>query len=64
MSAHIVEGKSIAEGVYVELKREIPKLMHQTGQRPVLVSVYTSSNPAIEVYIRSRHRIARALGTE
>jgi methylenetetrahydrofolate dehydrogenase (NADP+) / methenyltetrahydrofolate cyclohydrolase len=64
MSAHIVEGKSIAEGVYAELKREIPQLMHQTGQRPVLVSVYVGSNPAIEVYIRSQNRIARALGIE
>jgi methylenetetrahydrofolate dehydrogenase (NADP+)/methenyltetrahydrofolate cyclohydrolase len=64
MSAHIVEGKSIAEEIYAELKREIPELMHQTGQRPVLVSVYVGSNPAIEVYIRSQHRIARALGIE
>lgn len=64
MSAQIVEGKVIAEGVYAELKREIPQLILQAGRRPVLVSVYVGSHPAIEVYIRSQNRIARALGIE
>lgn len=64
MSAQIVEGKVIAEGVYTELKREIPQLILQTGRRPVLVSVYVGSHPAIEVYIRSQNRIARELGIE
>jgi len=64
MSAQLVEGKVIAEGVYTELKREIPQLIRQTGRRPVLVSVYVGSHPAIEVYIRSQNRIARELGIE
>ncbi|MGE0825927.1 MAG: bifunctional 5,10-methylenetetrahydrofolate dehydrogenase/5,10-methenyltetrahydrofolate cyclohydrolase [Candidatus Binatia bacterium] len=64
MSAQIVEGKVIAEGVYAELKQELPQLILQTGRRPVLVSVYVGSHPAIEVYIRSQNRIARMLGIE
>jgi len=64
MSAQIVEGRVIAEAVYTELKREIPQLILQTGRRPVLVSVYVGSHPAIEVYIRSQNRIARELGIE
>src|SRR5215510_636610 len=64
MSAQIVEGKLIAQSVYDELRGEVSSLFKQTGQRPVLVSVYVGSNPAIEVYIRSQHRIARALGIE
>ena len=64
MSAQIVKGKVIADGVYEELKQEIPQLISQTGRRPVLVSVYVGSHPAIEVYIRSQNRIARMLGIE
>lgn len=64
MSAHIVHGKVITEGVYAELKQEVPQLVSQTGRRPVLVSVYVGSHPAIEVYIRSQNRTARMLGIE
>jgi len=64
MVAHVVEGKIIAQGVYEELRTEIPQLILQTGHRPVLVSVYVGSHPAIEVYIRSQNRAARGLGIE
>lgn len=64
MSAQVVEGRVIAQRVYDELKREIPQLIQQTGRRPVLVSIYVGSHPAIEIYIRSQNRIARELGIE
>lgn len=64
MSAQVVEGKLIAQSVYDELRAEIPQLIRQTGRRPVLVSIYAGSHPAIEVYIRSQNRVARELGIE
>ncbi len=64
MSAQVVEGRIIARRIYDELKHEIPQLILQTGRRPVLVSVYVGSHPAIEIYIRSQNRIARELGIE
>ena len=64
MSAQVVEGKLIAQSVYDELRAEIPQLIHQTGRRPVLVSIYAGSHPAIEVYIRSQNRVARELSIE
>ena len=64
MSAQVVEGKLIAQSVYDELRAEIPRLIRQTGRRPVLVSIYAGSHPAIEVYIRSQNRVARELGIE
>jgi methylenetetrahydrofolate dehydrogenase (NADP+)/methenyltetrahydrofolate cyclohydrolase len=64
MSAQVVEGRVIAQRVYDELKHEIPQLILQTGRRPVLVSIYVGSHPAIEVYIRSQNRVARELGIE
>ena len=64
MNAQIVEGRVIAQRVYDELKQEIPQLIRQTGRRPVLVSIYVGSHPAIEVYIRSQNRRARELGIE
>ncbi len=50
--------------MYDALKSELPQLIRQTGRRPVLVSIYVGSHPAIEVYIRSQNRIARELGIE
>lgn len=64
MGAHVVEGKIIAQRVYEELRGEISQLIRQTKRRPVLVSVYVGSHPAIEVYIRSQNRAARSLGIE
>src|SRR5947199_9262684 len=64
MGVQIVEGKVIVQGVYDELRREIPQLILQTGRRPVLVSIYVGSHPAIEVYIRSQNRVDRELGIE
>ena len=64
MGAQIVQGKVIAQSVYEELAAEIPDLIKQTGRRPVLVSIYVGSDPAIEVYIRSQNRVARKLGIE
>ncbi len=64
MNAQIVEGRVIAQRVYDEMKQEIPQLIRQTGRRPVLVSIYVGSHPAIEVYIRSQNRRARELGIE
>ncbi len=64
MGAQIVQGKVIAQSVYEELATEIPDLIKQTGRRPVLVSIYVGSDPAIEVYIRSQNRVARKLGIE
>ena len=64
MGAQIVRGKVIAQSVYEELAAEIPDLIQRTGRRPVLVSIYVGSDPAIEVYIRSQNRVARKLGIE
>jgi methylenetetrahydrofolate dehydrogenase (NADP+) / methenyltetrahydrofolate cyclohydrolase len=64
MGAQVVDGKRIAQSVYDELRGEVPQLIRQTGRRPVLVSVYAGSHPAIEVYIRSQNRVARELGIE
>ena len=64
MDAQVVKGKIIAQSVYADLAEEIPGLIQHTGRRPVLVSIYVGSDPAIEVYIRSQNRIARELGIE
>ena len=64
MGAQIVKGKLIAQSVYAELGADLSELIQRAGRRPVLVSIYIGSNPAIEVYIRSMNRIARGLGIE
>lgn len=64
MSAKIVYGDVIAQSIYDRLASEVPTLIESSGRRPVLVSIYVGSHPAIEVYIRSQNRIARRLGIE
>jgi methylenetetrahydrofolate dehydrogenase (NADP+)/methenyltetrahydrofolate cyclohydrolase len=64
MNAQIIKGQITARAVYERLEAELPQLIRDTGRRPVLVSVYVGSNPAIDVYIRSQSRLARKLGIE
>lgn len=64
MNAQIIKGQVIARKVQAELETQLPQLIRDSGHRPVLVSVYVGSNPAIDVYIRSQSRLARKLGIE
>lgn len=64
MGAQIIDGRLIAQGIYAEVVKEISPLIMETGRRPVLVSIYVGSHPAIDVYIRSQSRVARKLGIE
>ena len=64
MNARIIKGQTAAQTVYEGLAAQLPQLIHDTGRRPVLVSVYVGSHPAIDVYIRSQSRLARKLGIE
>jgi methylenetetrahydrofolate dehydrogenase (NADP+) / methenyltetrahydrofolate cyclohydrolase len=59
--AHIIDGRTIAEKVYVDLRREISELKSK-DITPGLAVVLVGDNPASRAYIRSKDKMSRELG--
>ena len=60
MSAELLQGKTIAEKIKEDLRRQIESLR----SKPRLVSIQVGENPASAVYIRSQKKNAEGLGIE
>ncbi|MFT3904922.1 MAG: bifunctional methylenetetrahydrofolate dehydrogenase/methenyltetrahydrofolate cyclohydrolase FolD [Steroidobacteraceae bacterium] len=56
MTAKIIDGKSIAAQIKVEVRRQTDWLAAQHGQRPGLAVVMVGENPASAVYVRNKRR--------
>src|ERR1700731_4387473 len=59
--AKLIDGRAIAEKVYVDLRREIAKLKSQ-GVTPGLAVVLVGDHPASRAYVRSKDKMSRDLG--
>src|SRR3979411_2795436 len=59
--AKIIDGRAIAEKVYVDLRREIADLKAR-GLTPGLAVVLVGDNPASRAYVRSKDKMTRELG--
>ena len=59
--AKLIDGRVVAENVYVELRREIAELKSK-GIAPGLAVVLVGDNPASRTYVRSKDKMCRALG--
>jgi methylenetetrahydrofolate dehydrogenase (NADP+)/methenyltetrahydrofolate cyclohydrolase len=59
--ANLIDGRAIAENVYVDLRREIAELKSK-GITPGLAVVLVGDNPASRTYVRSKDKMCRALG--
>jgi len=59
--ANLIDGRAIAEKVYVDLRREIAELK-SNGITPGLAVVLVGDNPASRAYIRSKDKMSRELG--
>lgn len=59
MPAKIIDGKKISERILSELKARIAKL----GEKPGLAIVLVGDNPASEIYVNSKEKITRELGS-
>ena len=57
----LIDGRAIAENVYVDLRREIAELKSK-GITPGLAGVLVGDNPASRTYVRSKDKMCRALG--
>lgn len=60
MTAHLIDGKAVAQ----ELENEVAAAIRQLGYRPGLVAVRVGNDPASEIYVRNKARKARELGLE
>src|SRR5213080_1191173 len=58
---NLIDGRSIAEKVYVDLRREIAELKSK-GVTPGLAVVLVGDNPASRTYVRSKDKMSRELG--
>src|SRR6202022_1432105 len=59
--ANLIDGRAIAERVYVDLRREIAEL-ESKDITPGLAVVLVGDNPASRTYVRSKDKMSRELG--
>jgi methylenetetrahydrofolate dehydrogenase (NADP+)/methenyltetrahydrofolate cyclohydrolase len=59
--SRLIEGRTIAEKVYAELRGEIAEL-RRNGRTPGLAVVLVGDNPASRAYVRSKDKMCRDLG--
>ena len=57
----LIDGRSIAEKVYAELRKEIAALKSR-GLIPGLAVVLVGDNPASRAYVRAKDKMCRDLG--
>jgi methylenetetrahydrofolate dehydrogenase (NADP+) / methenyltetrahydrofolate cyclohydrolase len=59
--ANLIDGRAVAEKVYVDLRREIADLKSK-GITPGLAVILVGDNPASRAYVRSKDKMCRELG--
>lgn len=64
MTAQIIDGKSYAAGLGDRIAESVADFGGDAGRAPGLAVVLVGTDPASEVYVRSKGRMARKLGME
>ena len=59
--AKLIDGRAIANKVYVDLRSEIAELKLK-GVTPGLAVILVGDNPASRAYVRSKDKMCRELG--
>jgi methylenetetrahydrofolate dehydrogenase (NADP+)/methenyltetrahydrofolate cyclohydrolase len=54
MAARVLDGKSVAQAIRGEVKREVEEEQRRTGLAPKLVAVLVGDDPASAVYVRNK----------
>jgi methylenetetrahydrofolate dehydrogenase (NADP+)/methenyltetrahydrofolate cyclohydrolase len=62
MPAQIIDGKSIAQEIRDEIKKEVMELKERHGVIPGLVTILVGENPASVSYVTAKQRTAHELG--
>ncbi|AJE49110.1 bifunctional methylenetetrahydrofolate dehydrogenase/methenyltetrahydrofolate cyclohydrolase FolD [Celeribacter indicus] len=64
MTAHLIDGKAFAAGLGDRIAAGASDFAARTGRAPGLAVVLVGTDPASEIYVRSKGRMARKLGME
>src|SRR5436190_743109 len=62
MSARILDGKSVAQQIRAEVKRDVEEEQKRTGLAPQLAAVLVGDDPASHVYVRNKIEACREAG--
>jgi methylenetetrahydrofolate dehydrogenase (NADP+)/methenyltetrahydrofolate cyclohydrolase len=62
MTARIIDGKVIAADLRARVAGEVERVKTRHGLTPGLAVVLVGSDPASEVYVRSKHKQTQAAG--
>lgn len=62
MTAHLIDGRKIAEALHGETTRRVDMFRARTGRAPGLATVLVGDDPASTVYVASKRRKAVAAG--
>ncbi|MDY6936809.1 MAG: bifunctional methylenetetrahydrofolate dehydrogenase/methenyltetrahydrofolate cyclohydrolase FolD [Cyanobacteriota bacterium] len=61
-TAHILDGKSLAQQIQSELRSRIPSLQDRIGRPPGLAVLRVGDDPASAVYVRNKERSCEKVG--
>ena len=64
MTAHILDGKRLAQQIHEELRLEVAEFIENNGQTPTLAAVLVGQDPASEVYVRNKRSACERVGIE
>jgi methylenetetrahydrofolate dehydrogenase (NADP+)/methenyltetrahydrofolate cyclohydrolase len=62
MTARIIDGKRIAAELRARVASEVGRLRHENGLTPGLAVVLVGSDPASQIYVRSKHKLTQDSG--
>jgi methylenetetrahydrofolate dehydrogenase (NADP+) / methenyltetrahydrofolate cyclohydrolase len=62
MTARIIDGKLIAAGLRARIAGEVARVQHEDALTPGLAVVLVGSDPASQVYVRSKHKQTQEAG--
>ena len=62
MSAQIIDGKQIAADLRASTKEAVDKFIAQYGKKPTLAVVLVGEDPASQVYVNTKTKMAKEIG--
>ena len=62
MTAQIIDGKKMAEGIRQDIAQKIQTRLHQGKLAPGLATVLVGNDPASQSYVRSKHKACEQVG--
>ncbi|MCC6510324.1 MAG: bifunctional 5,10-methylenetetrahydrofolate dehydrogenase/5,10-methenyltetrahydrofolate cyclohydrolase, partial [Pirellulaceae bacterium] len=58
----LLDGKTTAEAIRAEIRKEVEQLQAETGRVPTLAAILVGDDPASQVYVRNKERACAAVG--